>query len=172
MDDNFNAGVITHYINVDLTLIKNVELVQNDTVEAEIPLAENEEPDKVTFVIKETDKDGNILDPDEFPYEISGEGNLEVTRKGQYKGSITLTNSKDTATPTVTKTPSETNTPTPAPGNSNNGGNQPGSHGSNSTSQHPVKTGDNTNIAIWVVLLAAAVVIIGFIGYRSRKRKK
>lgn len=172
VDDTFYAGVFTQDSNGDLTLIKNVELIQNDTVEAEIPLAENEEPDKVTFVIKETDKDGNILDPDEFPYEISGEGNLEVTRKGQYKGSITLTNSKDTATPTVTKTPSETNTPTPAPGNSGNGGNQPGSHGSNSTSQHPVKTGDNTNIAIWVVLLAAAVAIIGFIGYRSRKRKK
>lgn len=173
VDDTFYAGVFTEDSNGDLTLIKNVELTQNGTVEAEIPLGENEEPDKVTYVIRETDKDGNILDHDEFPYEISGEGNLEVTREGQYKGNITLTNSRNTATPTVTKTPSDTNTPTPAPGNGDNGGgNTPGTHSSDGTSQHPVKTGDNTNIAIWVVLLAAAVVIIGFIGYRSRKRKK
>ena len=78
-----------------------------------------------------------------------------------YEGSITLTNSKTT---TVTNTP--------APGGSGDnggGGNAPRSGGA--TSQHPVKTGDNTNIAIWVVLLAAAIVIIGFIGFRSKKRK-
>ena len=169
VDDTFYAGVFSEDSDGNLTLIQNVTLTQNGTVDVEIPLDANEQPDKVTYVIKETDKDGNILDSDEFPYEISGEGNLEVTREGQYKGAITLTNSRNTATPTVTKTPSDTGTPTP--GNNDNNGNTPPRSGQ-STSQHPVKTGDNTNIAIWVVLLVAAVVIIGFIGYRSRKRKK
>lgn len=172
-DDTFYAGIFQKESDGSLTLIRNVELTQNGTVEETFALPANSEPDKITYTVMETDKDGNILDPDEFPFEISGEGDVELLRSEQYKGEITLTNSKSTATPTITNTPSATKTPTPtpAPGNGDNGGNTPRTGGGDGTSQNPVKTGDNTNIAVWVVLLAAAIVIIGFIGYKSRKKK-
>lgn len=44
-----------------------------------------------TFVIEETDANGNALDSDNFAYEISGEGNVELSMENT-KGSITLTN--------------------------------------------------------------------------------
>ena len=160
VDGTFYAGIFKKDGN-DLTLVTNMKLNQNGTVDAEFKIEDATAPEKVTYVVKETDKDGNILDPDEFPYEISGEGEVTLKSSEDYEGSVTLTNSKTT---TVTNTP--------APGGSGDnggGGNAPRSGGA--TSQHPVKTGDNTNIAIWVVLLAAAVVIIGFIGFRSKKRK-
>ena len=68
MDGTFYAGIFEKDGN-DLTLVTNMKLNQNGTVDAEFKIEDATAPEKVTYVVKETDKDGNILDPDEFPYE-------------------------------------------------------------------------------------------------------
>ena len=144
-----------------------MELKQNDTVTVTIPFEENQMPDSVTYVVKETDKDGNILNADDFPYQISGEGDVKLEESKQYKGSITITNSKNK---------NATATPTTEPGGSGdngngNGGNPARTDNSGSTSQKPVKTGDNSNPAFWGLLLIGSALLIGVFVYRTKKQK-
>lgn len=163
-DDTFYAGVFSNK-NGSLELVQNVELKQNDTVTVTIPFEENQMPDSVTYVVKETDKDGNILNADSFPYEISGEGDVKLEQSKQYRSSITITNSKSK---------NATATPTAQPGNSgdnSNGGNQARTDNSGSTSQKPVKTGDNSNPAFWGLLLIGSALLIGIFVYRTKKQR-
>lgn len=165
-DDTFYAGVFSNK-NGSMKLVQNVELKQNDTVTVTIPFEENQMPDSVTYVVKETDKDGNILNADDFPYQISGEGDVKLEESKQYRGSITITNSKNK---------NATATPTAEPGGSGdngngNGGNPARTDNSGSTSQKPVKTGDNSNPAFWGLLLIGSALLIGVFVYRTKKQK-
>lgn len=163
VSDTFYAGVFKEAGDGSLTLVQNAELKQNDTVTVKIPFEQSNMPDTVSYVVKETDKDGNVLNAASFPYEISGEGTVTLEKSKQYKSSIELTNTKNSDT---------TRTTTGGSGDSDTtNGNNASSHGG-STSQKPVKTGDTSNPALWgILLLISAGVILGSYARRKRNSK-
>ena len=115
--------------------------------------------DKVfKYRVFESDKDGEPVDKNTFGYTVGGEGNL--TFEGEKELTVTITNTVNTPTPTPQTTPSITPGTTPGitPGIT-----PPGS-------RHSVKTGDNTNIVIWFVVLFVAAAAVGFVIARKRKK--
>ena len=159
VDDKFYATVFDDSGKA----VSTVELKQNDKVTVTVPFSEDIK-DTVTYAVKETDKDGNVLDKDSFAYVVSGEGSVKLNESDQYKGSIEITNTKKDATVT--------------PGGSNggsgtsNGGSDASSHGGSATSR-PVKTGDPMNPAFWGLVLLVSVIVIagGVVVYKKRKQK-
>lgn len=159
VDDKFYATVFDDSGKA----VSTVELKQNSTVTVTVPAPENEK-DTVTYSVKETDKDGNVLDKDAFAYVVSGEGSVKLNEADKFQGKIELTNTKK-AEATVT------------PGGSNggsgtsSGGTDASSHGGSATS--PVKTGDPMNPAFWGLVLLVAVIVIagGVVAYKKRKQK-
>lgn len=186
-DETFYAGIFEKDEEGDLVLLQNVELKQNDKVTVDIPFAENTQPEKVTYTVMETDKDGNFIDPDSFPYTVSGEGEVVLEKSKSYRESMTITNSRETeasptptptagptvtpgssTTPAPTVTPGTTITITPVPDNDTPGNNTPDTGG---TASRSVRTGDNTPIAVWVGILAAAVIVVIVAVFMKRKKK-
>lgn len=159
VDDKFYATVFDDSGKA----VSIVELKQNDKVTVTVPFSEDIK-DTVTYAVKETDKNGNVLDKDSFAYVVSGEGSVKLNESDQYKGSIEITNTKKDATVT--------------PGGSNggsgtsNGGSDASSHGGSATSR-PVKTGDPMNPAFWGLVLLVSVIVIagGVVAYKKRKQK-
>lgn len=159
VDDKFYATVFDDSGKA----VSTVELKQNDKVTVTVPFSEDIKA-TVTYAVKETDKDGNVLDKDSFAYVVSGEGSVKLNESDQYKGSIEITNTKKDATVT--------------PGGSNggsgtsNGGSDASSHGGSATSR-PVKTGDPMNPAFWGLVLLVSVIVIagGVVAYKKRKQK-
>ena len=85
-----------------------------------------------------------------------------------------------TITPEITEIPEETNTPeaTKTPENTNPPQNPttqnpsgPSDHG-NAGNSAPVKTGDNTPISFFVLLIAMTTVIMAYSGRKLRRRQK
>lgn len=159
VDDKFYATVFDDSGKA----VSTVELKQNDKVTVTVPFSEDIK-DTVTYAVKETDKDGNVLDKDSFAYVVSGEGSVKLNESGQYHGSIEITNTKKDAAVT--------------PGGSNggsgtsNGGSDASSHGGSATSR-PVKTGDPMNPVFWGLVLLVSVIVIagGVVVYKKRKQK-
>ena len=56
-----------------------------------VPVRVEKDGSTTKVYIEETDADGNTIDPDNFAYKISGEGNVELSME-QQTGTITLTN--------------------------------------------------------------------------------
>ena len=158
VDDKFYATVFDDSGKV----VSTVELKQNDKVTVTVPFSEDIK-DTVTYVVKETDKNGNVLDKDAFAYVVSGEDSVKLNESDQYHGSIEITNTKKDAT----VTPSGSN----GGSGTSNGGSDASSHGGSATS--PVKTGDPMNPAFWGLVLLVSVIVIagGVIVYKKRKQK-
>lgn len=196
VNDTFYASVFKAESDGSLLLVETAELKQNGTVTLEVSFDSGEEPESVEYTVMETDKEGNPIDKDLFPYEVSGEGDIILNKSERYKNSIDITNSMETEpdpdpteTPTPTPTkgaeltvtpPEQTVTPTPSdkpntpdsstpniPNTSNTSGNDSGTTGRTS-----VKTGDDTPIGTWVGILAAAIVVAGVAGFAVKRKKK
>lgn len=158
VDDKFYATVFDDSGKV----VSTVELKQNDKVTVMVPFSEDIK-DTVTYAVKETDKNGNVLDKDAFAYVVSGEDSVKLNESDQYHGSIEITNTKKDAT----VTPSGSN----GGSGTSNGGSGASSHGGSATS--PVKTGDPMNPVFWGLVLLVSVIVIagGVIVYKKRKQK-
>lgn len=196
VDDTFYASVFKAESDGSLLLVETAELKQNGTVTLEVSFDSGEEPESVEYTVMETDKEGNPIDKDLFPYEVSGEGDIILNKSERYINSIDITNSMktepdpdptETPTPTPTKgaeltvtPPEQTVTPTPSdkpntpdsstpniPNTSNTSGNDSGTTGRTS-----VKTGDDTPIGTWVGILAATIVVAGVAGFAVKRKKK
>ena len=196
VNDTFYASVFKAESDGSLLLVETAELKQNGTVTLEVSFDSGEEPESVEYTVMETDKEGNPIDKDLFPYEVSGEGDIILNKSERYKNSIDITNSMETEpdpdpteTPTPTPTkgaeltvtpPEQTVTPTPSdkpntpdsntpniPNTSNTSGNDSGTTGRTS-----VKTGDDTPIGTWVGILAATIVVAGVAGFAVKRKKK
>lgn len=196
VNDTFYASVFKAESDGSLLLVETAELKQNGTVTLEVSFDSGEEPESVEYTVMETDKEGNPIDKDLFPYEVSGEGDIILNKSERYKNSIDVTNSMETEpdpdpteTPTPTPTkgaeltvtpPEQTVTPTPSdkpntpdsntpniPNTSNTSGNDSGTTGRTS-----VKTGDDTPIGTWVGILAATIVVAGVAGFAVKRKKK
>ena len=167
VDDTFYAGIFEKDSEI---LISNVELVQNGTVEVNIELPEEDIPEEITYTIKETDAQGYPLDKDEFSYTVSGEGDVTFKESEGYEKEITLTNSLSTITPTATPTP-----PAGQPTQNHNylsSNTSVITHQTTSTNVKSPKTGDNTHVALWIVILAAAAAGGTFVVYKINKKNR
>ena len=165
VDDTFYATVYkqTESSNGSTGKVKIqvVQLKQNDTVRITVPIDANES--KTTFIVEETDANGNALNLDNFAYEISGEGKVEMSLQNT-EGSITLTNIvKDDAAessteeeedePTTRKKKKETETVSER----------------ESKKSKSTKTGDNNPIVMWIAIGAVAALVIIFLIVKRRK---
>ena len=140
--------------NEEQTLIQTVQLKQNDTVTVALPVDADTSKTR-TYVVTETDADGNELDSDNFAYKISGEGNVELSMDNT-EGSITLTNTvKDAEESSSEEETVSTETET-APKKT-------------SKKTKSGKTGDTTPIMTWIVVGVVAAVVIIFLVIRRKK---
>lgn len=162
VDDTFYAGIFEKDSDGLLILVSNVELEQNDTVELNIQLPEEDIPEEITYTIKETDKNGTPVSKKKFPYTVSGEGEITLKKSEGYEGEVTLTNSLSTVTPTATPVNNQ-------PSQNNN--TSVTVHQTTSTNVTSPKTGDNTRIILWAVILAAAAAGI-VIAYNKITKNK
>lgn len=155
VNDKFYAGVFTRDADGTLVWVQTVELEQNGTVQVKLPLGGEDATEDITYIVLETDEEGNPVDKSVFPYEVSGEGEASFT-KDSTKGSVTITNTipADPATPAPTHTP------------------QPGTPGSNNpgTGKSPVKTGDDTPVGLWLAVMAAAAAA-GVVFVRKKRNR-
>ena len=166
VDDKFYATVFDDSGKV----VSTVELKQNDKVTVTVPFSEDIK-DTVTYVVKETDKNGNVLDKDAFAYVVSGEDSVKLNESDQYHGSIEITNTKKDAAVTPGGSNGGSGTSNGGSDASSHGGSGASSHGGSATS--PVKTGDPMNPAFWGLVLLVSVIVIagGVIVYKKRKQK-
>lgn len=165
VDDTFYAGIFEKDSDIP---VSNIDLVQNGTVEVNIELPEEDLPEEITYTIKETNSNGEPVDKKKFPYTVSGEGDITLKESEGYEGSITLTNSQSTVIPTVvpaTNPPSQNN-------NYQSSNTSVVTHQTISTNVKSPKTGDNTHIVLWLVILVAAAAAGTFIVYRINKKNR
>ena len=118
-----------------------------------------------TFYVTEVDKDGNpVIDAETFKYDVSLE-NEEVTfDESNTSAKVTITNQEQDEDKEKDKDKDKDKTPDTTKKSST-------SASSNATSTKAVKTGDNTPIGIFVILLIAAIVVIGGGIYLKRRKK-
>ena len=91
VSDTFHAGIFTRDDAGQYQLYNEVELKQNDTVNVEVPLGGEDGTEAITYYVFETDGNGNMINKDSFAYEVSGEGEVTVSKEAT-SGSITITN--------------------------------------------------------------------------------
>lgn len=125
--------------NVENELIQTVQLQQNGKVTVSVPVEKDGSTTKV--YIEETDADGNTIDPDNFAYKISGEGNVELSME-QETGTITLTNREKGDEEEETTSSEEETTSTEKEKKPTN----------NTKKSKSGKTGDTTPILTWIII--------------------
>ena len=146
VSDTFYAGIFRDKAGKDLYQI--VELVQNGKVTVDVPLGGATGEDPVTYYVYETDKNGKLLNKDSFGYTVSGEGKADI-RQGNLDASVTITNTKKTSLTEESENSTEKATTA------------------------SVRTGDETPIARYLVLFAAALaVLVVLISARYLKGRK
>lgn len=79
--DTFYAGIFTKDGEGVYNLFTVATLVQNGTVRVKVPLGGEKGDQPIKYYILETDAKGNIVDLDEFEYEVSGEGTVSLSKK-------------------------------------------------------------------------------------------
>lgn len=139
VDDTFYAGVFSKK-NGNYILEQLTELKQNDTVTVGVSYTGNDQ-DSTVYWVFETDKNGKRIDQTSFGYEISGETSITLDLK-HLTGEVELVNK------VKEKTPSGDN-----PGSGSGGGS--GGGGSNGP-----RTGDDTPMERYLLLLAGALAMI------------
>ena len=143
--------------NVENELIQTVQLQQNGKVT--VPVRVEKDGSTTKVYIEETDADGNTIDPDNFAYKISGEGNVELSME-QQTGTITLTNREKGDEEEETTSSEEETTSTEKEKTPPNNKKKKSKSG---------KTGDTTPILTWIIIGVAAAVVIIFLVVRRRK---
>ncbi len=160
VDDIFYAGAFRQNGN-SYELVNMVELKQNDVVTMEVSLSREDVFNGVSYWVFETDAQGNRVNEKKFGYKIDGETSLNFSLEELGKD-IVLTN--NIIEMEAADAPSE------APENAApSGGTSGGGHGGGSSSSQIIKTGDDTAILEFVLLLLAMLPII--IGVLIKKRR-
>ena len=160
-NEKFYAGIFMDKEHTELadanTVSANiVELDLNDASEAsqtvKFGVGKN---DKLTFYIAETDAEGNPVEDDEdFSYKVTYSAESATFDITHLSGAVTIVNRETTSETTVTKTTTQS------------------SGSSSSTSKTAVKTGDNTPILPFVIILLAAIAaIVVFVKKRFGSKK-
>ena len=112
----------------------------------------------VTLYVTETDSNGKpVAGTSGFAYKVSVDGSTVTIDEANENASVTITNTEN---PTTTKTTTEES--------GNESGSSASSHSMSSSTKAP-KTGDDTPIAMYVIILIAAAALIVF-GFEKRRR--
>ena len=151
VDDTFYAGVFSKK-NGNYILEQLTELKQNDTVTVGVSYTGNDQ-DSTVYWVFETDKNGKRIDQTSFGYEISGETSITLDLK-HLTGEVELVNK------VKEKTPSGDN-----PGSGSGGGS--GGGGSNGP-----RTGDDTPMERYLLLLAGALAMILILSAVCRRMRR
>lgn len=107
-----------------------------------------------TYRVFESDEEGNPVDKETFGYTVGGEGKVSFVGEDNEK-TITITNTVSEEEEEEEKTPTVTPTVTPI---------------ATTTSSTDVRTGDQTPIVMWIVILCVAAVAMGaVVVYRKKK---
>ena len=115
----------------------------------------------VTLYVTETDSNGKpIAGTSGFAYKVSVDGSTVTIDEANENASVTITNTEN---PTTTKTTTEES--------GNESGSSASSHSMSSSTKAP-KTGDNTPIAMYVIILIAAAALIVFAFAKRRKKNQ
>jgi len=115
----------------------------------------------VTLYVTETDSNGKpVAGTSGFAYKVSVDGSTVTIDEANENASVTITNTEN---PTITKT-----TKTTTEESDNESGSSASSHSMSSSTKAP-KTGDDTPIAMYVIILIAAAALIVF-GFEKRRR--
>ena len=118
----------------------------------------------VTLYVTETDSNGKpVAGTSGFAYKVFVDGSTVTIDEANENASVTITNTEN---PTTTKTTKTTKTTTEESGNES--GSSASSHSMSSSTKAP-KTGDDTPIAMYVIILIAAAALIVF-GLEKRRR--
>jgi LPXTG-motif cell wall-anchored protein len=189
VDDVFYVGVFSDE-NLEVADIANTQLVNNGTVQIEIPITGNGKVTDVYWVF-ETDKEGRKVNGTEgFAYEVSGEAAVSFdTMEHGLIQAVTLTNSlveekeegsypeetipQETPIPTMTpivtatptKTPTQAQVPTITPAESS-------VSSAEVQSPNAPNTGDDSNAEWYLFLLAGAFIGMGASIYGKKRREK
>ena len=152
VDDVFYAGIFTE----DGTLVRVIELTQNGTVTVPVSLGGENGTDPITYYVRETDANGTPVNYETFAYSVSGEGSVALD-VDHTSASITITNElieveEETEITTEITTSEKTDTT------------------EKTTASNSVKTGDNTPIGMYLMLLAASAAVIAGLIFRRRRR--
>ena len=117
----------------------------------------------ITLYVTETDSNGKpIAGTSGFAYKVSVDGST-----------VTIDEANENASVTITENPTTTKTTTEESGNEsgNESGSSASSHSMSSSTKAP-KTGDNTPIAMYVIILIAAAALIVFAFAKRRKKNQ
>lgn len=127
------------------------------SVEVEVPIGDTEDA-SATYYVTETDAQGNPLAMDgSAGFKVEVDNTKATFTRADTDKTVTITNRFANETPTVT------------PSGESDGGGSSNSSSNSSSSSAGVKTGDNTPVGIFVVVLILAVAAIGVIVYKKRK---
>ena len=117
-----------------------------------------------TFYVTEVDKDGKPINEETFKYSMSVENGEVTFDEENTSEEVIITNQEQDEDKEKDKDKDKDKTPDTTKKSST-------SASSNATSTKAVKTGDNTPIGIFVILLIAAIVVIGGGIYLKRRKK-
>ena len=159
--DTFYAGIFPVDAQGQITTpVEIVTLKNNGSVTVEVPLGGSSGEDPITYAVRETDEQGNPVDKASFPYVVTGEGNVNLS-KDSLSATVNITNTlkgKDGYYEEPTTRVKET------------GKKNDSTHNGKNRSSRSTKTGDDHPIALYLGLLAVAVVVGGVILVRRKKR--
>ena len=118
----------------------------------------------VTLYVTETDSNGKpVAGTSGFAYKVSVDGSTVTIDEANENASVTITNTENSTTTTTTTTEEK---------EESESGSSASSHSMSSSTKAP-KTGDDTPIAMYVIILiaAAALIVSGFEKRRRSNRK-
>ena len=159
-DDTFYAGIFDDEECTKLSenVAQNIiplNLNGSSSVTAQIKVSIAQGTSK-TFYVTEVDKDGKPINEETFKYDVSVENGEVTFDENNTSAEVTITNQEQDEDKDKDKDKDKGKTTTTS---------------SNATSTKAVKTGDNTPIGIFVILLIAAIVVIGGGIYLKRRKK-
>lgn len=144
--DTFYAGIF----NPDGSLLTVVELKQNGKVTVEVPLGGENGDEPITYVVAETNKKGKPINEAKFAYNVTVDNEKVTLDTTNLTAEVTITNEAIDEVETETEPKKVEKKPVVT------------------TS---VKTGDTTNIIVWVVVIALALAAIAYVLVSGKKRK-
>ncbi len=174
----FYAGLFRDKTLKDLVEVLELKLENSSEVSVQMTVDFGHDADaQIVYYVAETDQDGKPLNANAQEFTITmnpADGKLPVGPKLEISN-VTIVNDftvSPTPSPSPVVTPSVSITPSPTPGEDNppGGGNPPS--GGGSPGGNGPKTGDDTPIVMYVILLAAAAVGVLAAGWNIRKKRR
>ena len=168
-DQTFYAGVFTMNEDGSYQLLDGqvIALTSNGTVTTNVPLGGEYGTDEITYYVFETDAQGNILASGDkaFGYDITGGGAVTLSQEN-FRETVEITNTvMDDGDEPITEEP-KTEEPTEEPDTKQT--EKPTEKVTDTVKTNTVKTGDDTDVMMYLLIL----VIAGYVLVVTKKRRR